>query len=327
MMSGRKICHRLLTVALIAFLNGVAVRPIPAVTQHDLAHRTEKCSDCHTMHYSREGAVPSNAELGGPFNRLLIRATTNKLCLFCHDGTDVRAPDVLAPVTMYNGSGDEHSGAGFFEFSGGTASGKGHDLDVDAATVPFSTLTHISLTCASCHDPHGSTNFRNLLTAPAGGAGTPVVLGVDVFTSVSPADPPTAAGSIAAYRASNIGYKSSMSAWCVQCHDQPHTVSMIDKSLPDLTHWVNGTGAGFGVQTGDTIEGVPRLRFKNPAATDYVTARTVGQGNQGICESCHFAHGGPYLKDLVWPYLEVPAQADTNSGCYQCHGTMPTSFP
>ena len=53
-------------------------------------------------------------EAGGPFEMLKLRQTTNKLCLFCHDGSDPNAPDVLGPVIMYAGTGDEHSGAGFF---------------------------------------------------------------------------------------------------------------------------------------------------------------------------------------------------------------------
>lgn len=326
-MTKKKIKRPMMGLLLLTAVFILSETSAQTATQHDLAHRTQTCSDCHTMHYSEGAQPPTTSDLGGPFNQLLLKATTNKICLFCHDGTDVRAPDVLVPVTMYGGTGDEHSGGGYFEFSGGTASSKGHDLDVISATVPFSSLTNVSLTCASCHDPHGTDNFRNLLTAPAGGTGTAIMLGVDVFTDVSPTDPPTEAGSIAAYKESNIGYKSATSAWCMECHDQPHHPRMSEKTPQDVTHWTAGLGAGFGVQTGDEIEGIPRLRFQNPAATEYTTARTVGQGNQGICETCHLAHGGPYLKGLVWPYRDLPAQADTNSGCYQCHGTRVMSFP
>ncbi len=298
-----------------------------ARTQHDLAHNSQSCSDCHTMHYSEGAMPPSSSDMGGPFNQLLLKATTNKICLFCHDGTDVRAPDVLAPVTMYAGSGDEHSGGGFFEFSGGTASMRGHDLDVVAISVPLSDLTNVTLSCASCHDPHGTENFRNLKTAPAGGTGTKILLGVDVFTAQSPTDPPSQSGSIAAYKESNVGYVSATSAWCRECHNKGHGKDMVERSIPKKDHWSSGTGAGFGAATGDGVEGIPRIRFQSPGEADYQGARTVSRSNQGICESCHFAHGGPYLSGLVWPYRDLPAQADTNSGCYQCHDTSKDTFP
>ena len=72
------------------------------------------CSDCHTTHYSERGTLPRQAEPGGPFPELLMVGSIDRLCLSCHDGTDPYAPDVMAPVVMYNGSGSECSGGGFF---------------------------------------------------------------------------------------------------------------------------------------------------------------------------------------------------------------------
>jgi hypothetical protein len=72
---------------------------------------------------------------------------------------------------MYAGSGDEHSGAGSFANSGGVANDNGHDLGLNTSSPPFSSMTNVTLTCASCHDPHGTPNYRNVLTAPAGGTG------------------------------------------------------------------------------------------------------------------------------------------------------------
>src|SRR5512138_2719743 len=67
------------------------------------------CSDCHTTHYSERGGIPQKAEPGGPFPEMLLVSSIDELCLSCHDGTDPAAPDVLAPVTMYDGSGSEFS--------------------------------------------------------------------------------------------------------------------------------------------------------------------------------------------------------------------------
>lgn len=331
----------------VATLSLAAVMAVQAATYHDLSANTQPCSDCHTQHYSSGGAVPVQTpgslpvtvQSGGPFARLLVQATTNKLCLFCHDGSNPSAPDVLDPVTMYDGSGDEHSGAGFFANSGGTAADKGHDLGVTVATVPFSSMTNVTITCASCHDPHGTPNYRSQLTAPAGGTGVSVLVGQDMFRDKPAGDPPSLAASILAYKRSNVGYKSNTSKWCVECHDGMKPLvggtsrGTINHHLADFpinglvggllktdpAHWASGIGLGFGAITGDAVEGVPRLIFQVAGATDYPTSKAVATGNQVICTSCHLAHGSKYKKGLVWPYLESGSPADANSGCSQCH--------
>lgn len=301
---------------------------------HNLPRNRQPCSDCHTLHYSEDGTTPAGVEPGGPFDMLMVRATTNRLCLFCHDGSDPSAPDVLAPVTMYAGSGDEHSGGGFFENSGGIINDNGHDLGVAGSSAPFGTGGAMELTCASCHDPHGTPNYRNTLTAPAGGTGVAVEMARDVFRDAPPGDPPSAAASITAYRESNEGYKALTSVWCAECHDELHPslnnpgnrrhhlidVPINDPAYPtDPAHWIAGTGTGFGATTGDATEGVPRLRFQVSTATDYATSRVVAADNEVTCLSCHLAHGGTYRKGLVWPYADPGSPADVNSGCNQCH--------
>ncbi|RJQ52032.1 MAG: hypothetical protein C4526_08895 [Nitrospiraceae bacterium] len=305
-----------------------------ATPYHDLEKNRQPCSDCHTQHYSEGGGTPPGVEAGGPFAELLIRATTNKLCLFCHDGSDPKAPDVLGPVTMYDGSGDEHSGAGFFSNSGGVSAEQGHDLGVTSVSVPFSSMTNMTLTCASCHDPHGTINYRNVLSSPAGGAGLTVEMAKDVFRDAPPGDPPSATASVSAYKESNEGYKANTSLWCTECHDglKPSVNNPVNRvhhliDVPvngggyptDPAHWAAGTGPGFGAATGDLTEGVPRLRFQASTATDYISSKVVASGNEVICTSCHLAHGGRYKKGLVWPYLEPDSPIDANSGCNQCH--------
>ena len=315
------------------FLGLLPVPEVNAAFYHDLEKNRQPCSDCHTQHYSEAGKRPAGVEPGGPFEQSLIRATTNTLCLFCHDGSDPNAPDVLNFVTMYDGSGDEHSGAGFFANSG-VVNPNGHDLGVNTITPPFSSMSNVTLTCASCHDPHGTANYRNVLTVPAAGAGVALQMGQDVFRDAPPGDPPTAAASIGAYKESNEGYKANSSLWCAECHDQlKPTVNtpqnrvhhLSDVRLngggypTDVGHWTGGAGTGFGTVTGDAVEGVPRLRFQVSKADDFISSKLVAPTNQVMCGSCHLAHGFRYKKGLVWPYLESGSPADANSGCQQCH--------
>lgn len=335
---GRSKRARVLLVALLAVvycgLELLAGSAAHGAYYHDLEKNRQPCSDCHILHYSAEGGKPAGVEAGGPFKQLLISATTNKLCLFCHDGSDPKAPDALDPVSMYSGSGDEHSGAGFFDNSGGFRNRYGHDLGFNAVTVPFSSLNNVILNCASCHDPHGTPNYRNLLSSPAAGPGVALVMGAEVFRESPPGDPPSLGASIAAYKESNLGYEANSSLWCTECHDElkptfntpsnrkHHFIDVPINGVgypTDPTHWAGGVGSGFGVVTGDGIEGVPRLRFQVSGAVDYLSASTVAANNQIICISCHLGHGGNHVRGLTWPFKDSGNPVDKDSGCQQCH--------
>jgi len=294
------------------------------------------CSDCHTTHYSQSGALPERAEPGGPFPDMLLIESADRLCLACHDGTDPAAPDVLAPVQMYDGSGSESSGAGFFSETGGMTSLTGHDLGV-MTEIPYSSPIRTAiLSCISCHDPHGSANYRNLVVDPdSSGTGVNVLLGADVFEEFNPQIPPSRNASIEAYKAGNVGYRGKTSEWCSDCHSGLARIdpanppahfnrhpSMADFQGADYhlapSHWLAGSGDGFGNATGDALEGIPRLRFQAPNAADFASAQTPAAANQVFCETCHFAHGGPYRGSVTWPYGEQNS-ADMYSGCQQCH--------
>jgi hypothetical protein len=288
------------------------------------------CSECHVLHYAGgEGVEP-----GGPFGHLLSHSTVNGLCLSCHDGRDPAAPDVLASVTMYQAGGDEFSAAGFFAGTD-ASSDKAHDLGV-TDLVPLRTpAASMILSCASCHDVHGDGNYRNLISDPdSSGSGTTMILGIDVFEGDHPTVPPTPEGTATAYTSSNVGYRSGLSRWCAECHNSlemnengaspahfkrhPSDVGLDQAGgHADPYHWVTGEGLGFGGTTGDDLEGVPRVRFQESAASDFTSAKAVAASNQVFCGSCHLAHGGTYAAGAVWPYKEPGA--DMYSPCQQCH--------
>jgi len=167
------------------------------------------------------------------------------------------------------------------------------------------------------------------------GAGVTVVLDTDLFENYHPEIPPDRNASIRAYRSGNIGYKSKITEWCADCHNALHPNSIgnppahflrhpsqVGLEAPDYhvdpDHWVAGEGDGFGALTGDGVEGIPRLRFQAPAATDYNSSVRVAVDNQVICYSCHFAHGGSFESSMFWPYQTDRAR-DLYSGCQQCH--------
>lgn len=291
-----------------------------------------QCGDCHVEH----GIAGGNPIPGGPYSTLLKKGTVNGLCLTCHDGSDPSAPDVLAPVTMYNQTLSLESAGGHL-VTPGMVNAAGHSLDIAMATPLSSTGRTLSLTCANCHDYHGNTNYRNLRYDPARtGDSISVALGSDVFNGVPPSKPPSSASSPAAYERGNIGYKTGWARWCASCHDQVATNSPAPSpahfsghpsevafgvagsgSHVDVSHWLAGIGEGFFGNNEVPGEGVVRLPFLQPTATEFSISRTVSSTNMISCVSCHSSHGGANAKALRWPYVE--GGVNYLSGCQQCH--------
>lgn len=288
------------------------------------------CSQCHAEHGSAGGEpIP-----GGPYSTLLLRASTNEMCLSCHDGSDPTAPDVLAPVSMYAQTVSAESSAGYF-ISMGITNPSGHTLGASTVIPLNSAGRSLTLDCGSCHDYHGNANYRNLRFNPAGGTDSiNITVGADVFWGEAPGNPPTVAGSAAAYARGNIGHKSGWAHWCGTCHDQitenspaglpahfnlhPNEATIgLAGAHTAVSHWLSGTGEGFAGSSPFTGEGILRVPFLQPQATDFVTSQQVQSTNMVFCGSCHAAHGTGNSKDLRWPYVD--GGANYLSGCQQCH--------
>ncbi len=84
----RMICGALLCVE-IGFLQtgpaeGAGLAPRGSRTGLFHVYDALTCSFCHTVHYSEGGTTPQNADIGGPFQKLLIKRSTTDLCLGCH---------------------------------------------------------------------------------------------------------------------------------------------------------------------------------------------------------------------------------------------------
>ena len=207
------------------------------------------CSDCHTIHYSQHhdysgnptggDNLPANADTGGPFENLLIKANTTELCLVCHD-SQPGTPDVLGA----DANGLNERSAGFFG-DVGDLNPTGHNLRQDS--LPFypdvmgdpsvcsdchpnyfgygSGPANATLGCLNCHDPHGRDRddvdyrYRNLRWAEYPGL-EPVI---KAHVNPSPGAP------INVYERANIGYaapavQNPVPKWrevtniCMGCH-------------------------------------------------------------------------------------------------------------
>jgi predicted CXXCH cytochrome family protein len=261
---------------------------------------TSVCSDCHTMHNSSGGAPMryDNDPQGSP--RLLRHATSLSLCVYCHDGSVPGAPDVIAPVAYL-----ADPAAGSFPLDWSKVSGTAHALGADPLRPPGGTQT-MTLTCLSCHDPHGGPGFRNLRTDP-GGAGAPVTV------TATQRVKPDGTNPAEVYATGNVVYKSGLAAWCGTCHGDFHGRSAQEEGAgrPWLRHPQDqALSTAVFVDYRYWLGEVPnRVRVQSP--TDDVVPSA---DDEVFCLSCHKAHGSPNRAALVFA-----DGARMSSTCAQCH--------
>jgi nitrate/TMAO reductase-like tetraheme cytochrome c subunit len=263
------------------------------------------CSDCHTMHNSDAGAPMRYDGVTSSAPALLRSADAQSLCVSCHDGSRFGAPDVVGERAADYELVDPAAGA--FAASIGAPSDAGHDLGHPTPLVPPDGDTPVMLTCATCHEPHGSPQYRNLRPSPSGtGRASAVQVLVDEAVK------PDGRNAAQVYATSNLRYRSGMSAWCLDCHNRydpsvshPAERSLYGSWMVDYDHWFNGPFEN-------------RVRVQNP--TD-VTATVPSADDQVFCLSCHKAHGSPNLPGLVpTPNALIHADGQTiDSTCAQCH--------
>lgn len=272
---------------------------------------TDACAGCHRAH------TASTA-------RLLVEDVP-ALCLNCHGNTGAGADtnvvdgvylerDILPESPPEGVANQGLKGGGFqdalmdtdvntsttaiiapatsshlVDGSTGTAWGNGA---INASPDPGA--TDFSLSCVSCHDPHGSGTYRILRPFPAdSGAGAPIAIPDEANKMYTVAD------SANDYIGENYGPRSSsLASWCSQCH----------------TRYLAPSGSGH-TDSGDAI-------FSYRHTTTSIS-----------CVRCHVAHGtsaimGPYSGGVLWPDGTAAPGGDGRSSllrldnrgvCAYCH--------
>lgn len=180
-------------LTLVLFVALILIAAIPVYAFHNGSQLV--CDNCHTMHYSEGGVAPpskaegypQNADSGGPFPHLLVKANITDLCLQCHMNNQYTgAPSVLNTTPgsgtllpggdfgyTYNVSpsalpGQVPGGHNPFGNSGAPSANINPSPDGGATGLVPPGNTGAALTnfvCTNCHGEHGpesgNVNFSN----------------------------------------------------------------------------------------------------------------------------------------------------------------------
>ncbi len=242
---------------------------------------TDACAGCHRAHTA---VGPS----------LVVASSTYVLCTNCHGsaglGANTNVDDGLYTVTRDDTKGNGNVGSanttnngnllagGFVNYKGaavtsahspnGTATGAWGQGLTDRG-VATALAAGAALDCASCHDPHGSANYRILKSTINGAAVT--VAQVDE----------------AAKDYDTEQWGANQSQVCKACHNAYHQTAPNQGSTlsgSTYTHRVDMPftyGANVNPEVGKAIGGV----------TVTLPLAETGTNNTVVCQTCHLPHG------------------------------------
>lgn len=314
------------------------------------------CQGCHSLHSAGSGAAPTagaGSDNQATSESLLIGRDPSSTCLRCHSGEGVgesvltrngsaRTPGGdfawLKQAFRWTVDGKTYDSAGESHGHSIVASEYGLASDGRHSSAPGGTYSAASLSCISCHDPHGGIsgsasngaaismsgsygdtppggtiagNYRLL-----GGAGYRAA-GESVETFSSPA--PVAVASRAVWRETetrHTDYGSGMSEWCANCHaGMLHVGNGDARSHPAGNDVKLGreVAAGYNayVRTGDLsgsratsyLALVPFERGTSDASQLNPSSTEGPDENANVmCLTCHRAHASAFPAGGRWDF-------------------------
>ncbi len=286
----------------------------------------DSCAGCHRAHTG----VGAN---------LLNQSSETALCTSCHGDTSTGSSENVMGGVAYNGTTGALRGGGFTDAAldvtlansvsgnpGGTAgiavlgtalaSNSKHLVDTSGTLWGNGALGTtgaggaVTITCTSCHDPHGNGNYRILRS-------TPNVTGASGIVTI--ADAATHTYTTTDYwhpeDTNDAAYIANVSAWCSTCHTRYLAASGL---IPERT---TSTDAIFTYRHRTDGAGGPtdNLSYQSPQFTP-------------TCVQCHVAHGsnaanvGPNSQAVPWPGTTTARATDSSllrindrGVCQKCH--------
>ncbi|MBI5839785.1 MAG: hypothetical protein HZB19_06755 [Chloroflexi bacterium] len=280
---------------------------------------TDACAGCHRAHTAT-----------GP--KLLVETSTYALCMSCHGTTGTGADTDVQDGYFLSTRSASTTGtanttdnapllAGGFDFYKTVATTSKHEMtgagNTNLAWGNGATnrgvqvaITDATFSCASCHDPHGSPNYR-ILKATVNGAAVAVAqvdegAAKDYDTEQwSTGQSNICAACHGAYHKTNPGQGSTLDgstythrigmAYTYGANANPETVGMGGLTLPlaetgtnntvacqtcHLPHGSSATMAGF-------ANGGPTGSGTQPGNTTVADSALLRLDNRAVCEVCH----------------------------------------
>jgi hypothetical protein len=346
------------TVFLIAMVAALAVAfAVPGVALANFAihggyiQDTDSCAGCHRAHTSVSSITWSDSYQTQHSALLVSQATEMyQFCYACHDGTAQGADTDVQfgqyEGTLYGASGGALNGGGFEKIGGiaGTSVTSTHmyngaswgayggglaGMGLTGATGDIvgqiGTSNQIKMDCTSCHDPHGSSNYRllkdqvngNAVGGYTGGGANPSP--TPYVTSIETGYPQSGwllhepgQAQIAAYSPNYTkamyakppadDVSKGMTGWCAGCHST-YIMKGQDGLSGAVSMYNSGDGAGFVSRHRHPVN-VPLTNYAGPTSlvvtdlplpVDHSIAESGSPSNQSSdwidCLSCHYAHG------------------------------------
>lgn len=202
---------------------------------------TTLCGYCHLAHTAKG-------------ENILRETQILDLCLLCHDGTG-SSYDVKAGI-YFNGTAPTQLLSGGYDLAMGSTSTHFTDL---ANFVYGGSLTPMTVDCNNCHEPHGTTNYRNLRTVVNG---VPVTVTGVVYGPAYSVK--TASGTEVAT------YIYGINEFCGVCH-MDYLVYNSANTRDGIINWRHRVGVNL---TGGSTGGDFEISFPQPGL--YTTMPTEG---------------------------------------------------
>ncbi|MDA8210905.1 MAG: Ig-like domain-containing protein [Clostridia bacterium] len=270
------------------------------------ADNTAACGRCHQLHQAQGQRLIR-------FNTMPVGSTANNVifatCTFCHSFNGQSTYDVKDGMIWDTNDGKRYatSGGGFErmlvvegEPAVATVAKASSSHRVNYATgtkfrppggyAGANTGGHIELTCASCHNPHGSRHGRQLRDKVLVGtpAGTTMLRDTSDLDIVYGGTQQIKIQVQSPYGNEQVSYNDQITRFCATCHwDYKATTAVSKTGAYDLKYRHKmGMGPNEGLNDGSKGFGYTSAKFELPLAT-------IDMGPPGVvaCITCHYAHG------------------------------------
>jgi len=317
----------LLVIPLVILLlvMGVSLVSANGGPHGDYTATTDSCAGCHRTHTAE-----------GP--RLLVSDSTYNLCMSCHGstatGANTNVDDGYYLASRDDDAGNRDHGAantpdyslllgGGFENYDGLGTTSAHDMGEGSTDVAWgydvdrglgAAITDMEFSCASCHDPHGSSNYRILKE----------YVNEEGIISVEQVDEDAKD-----YDTEQWG--SGTSQLCAACHTSYHeTVANVgsDESIQDygggFTHRVDMPYGYRGNANPETVG------FTDDDGVNVrVPLAETDSSDRVVCMTCHLPHGSSATMFGITDGAGLPGETsatdsallrlDNRAVCEACH--------